>query len=105
MYSFGRGDTYQIGHGTTENLATPTPIKKLSCRVTHVSAGSAFSVCQSDESEDNIYVWGYGEMGQLMTGEDMDVELPERVELKGRRCLYVAAGGQHTTTLLSPRAD
>ncbi|TPX32425.1 hypothetical protein SmJEL517_g04468 [Synchytrium microbalum] len=73
-------------------------------KITSVSAGTFFSVALSDEETNNLYTWGYGEMGQLCNpGVDDDVLRPFRTNLNNRKVLMVSAGGQHTLMLLAPK--
>lgn len=52
--------------------------------------------------DSNLYAWGYGEMGQLANGSE-DAPEPFQLELKDRKVLDVACGGQHTVILLAPK--
>jgi regulator of chromosome condensation len=104
IYSFGRGDSGQLGHGNNDNLFNPTEIQSLSnLSITFISCGSAFSLALSNEPCDNLYMWGYGEMGQLANGLDEDSNIPSKINLKGRTVLNASCGGQHTVLLLSPK--
>jgi regulator of chromosome condensation len=63
-----------------------------------ISCGPAFTTAVSNDLD--LWAWGYGERGQLGSEGGVDVEEPEQVEMRGRKCLKVAAGGQHTVMLL-----
>lgn len=113
VYSFGRGDSYQLGLGNTENLPVPTLLQSLANkRVTSIDCGSCFSLAITEETPEgsNLYAWGYGEMGQLgngetADGEGTDEETPFRLPLKNRKVLNAGAGGQHMVILLRPKEE
>lgn len=124
VYTFGRGDSGQLGHpekdNEKQNLSTPTLLSGLPENVKSIACGSSFSLAvtqqpnssdsandmDSDDEEDrggnNLYMWGYGEMGQLSNG-CMDADEPEQTNLKGRRVLNASAGGQHTVLVIAPK--
>ncbi|KAI9001996.1 regulator of chromosome condensation 1/beta-lactamase-inhibitor protein II [Gaertneriomyces semiglobifer] len=56
-------------------------------------------------TSNNLYTWGYGDMGQLINGDPQDEESPFEVELKGRRVLWAGAGGQHFVGVLSRKNE
>ncbi|KAI9332723.1 regulator of chromosome condensation 1/beta-lactamase-inhibitor protein II [Zopfochytrium polystomum] len=106
VFVFGRNDDGQLGLGDGERRESPTLLPSPT-GVTQVAANSSFTVALTDPSEgNNMYVWGFGEMGQLAVGNDTEVELvPRQVELKGRKVLRIGAGSQHTVMLLRPKDD
>ncbi|KAJ3345053.1 Regulator of chromosome condensation [Kappamyces sp. JEL0680] len=98
----GRNDSGQLGlpsadfaehNSTATKLASLPKIKQISC-------GAAFSLAVTEDN--NLYAWGYGEMGQLANGSE-DAPIPFEVELKGRQVLSASGGGQHTVLLLAPK--
>ncbi len=125
VYTFGRGDSGQLGHpekdNEKQNLSLPTLLSGLPENVKSISCGSSFSLAvtqvdsdssaagsddmDSDDDDtrgNNLYMWGYGEMGQLSNG-CMDADEPEQTNLKGRRVLNASAGGQHTVLVIAPK--
>lgn len=100
MHVFGRGDSGQLGltpsqsHSTPQHLPLPRAIS--------ISAGAAFSLAVTEEEEDNVYGWGYGEMGQL-ANDSVDAESPVSFKIKGRKILGAEGGGQHTVLLITPK--
>jgi regulator of chromosome condensation len=101
VYVCGRNDSGQLGlpssdhaeHCSTATLLSLPPIE-------HISCGAAFTLAVT-KSQD-LYAWGYGEMGQLANGSE-DAPLPFQIELKGRKVLSATGGGQHTVLLLEPK--
>ncbi|KAJ3091893.1 Regulator of chromosome condensation [Quaeritorhiza haematococci] len=102
VYVFGRGDSNELGFGDKKSLETPT-LQPAVSDVRSISCGTAFSLAITNEAGNNLYMWGYGEMGQLANGGE-DAEVPFRVELKGREVITASAGGQHTVLLLKPKS-
>lgn len=101
VYVFGRGDSGQLGLPDTETQSEPQLLKELS-NIRQISCGASFSLAVSDAPTDNLWMWGYGEMGQLANGNE-DREVPEQTEIRGRTVYCAAAGGQHTIVLLNPK--
>ena len=63
------------------------------------------SSCFAVTTSGTLYSWGYGDLGQLGTGEEQDENAPVEVSsrskhLKGRQVMQVGAGGQHTVVLV-----
>ncbi|KAJ3110920.1 Regulator of chromosome condensation [Phlyctochytrium bullatum] len=102
IYTCGRNDDGQLGTGS-DRTNKPTPhLLKEPTDVWCISSNGAFSLALTKESGNNLWMWGYGEMGQLANNNE-DADEPFEVELK-ERCVYVAAaGGQHTVMLLKPK--
>ncbi|KAJ3197627.1 Regulator of chromosome condensation [Irineochytrium annulatum] len=101
IYTFGKGSDGQLGFGDDETKTVPTLLDEPK-DVRFISANGAFSLAVTEEESDNLFMWGYGEMGQLANkGENEDT--PARVELKGRHVFMAAAGGQHTVLLIRPK--
>lgn len=101
VYVCGRNDSGQLGLESTKypehsskavQLALP-PISEISC-------GAAFTLAVTKTRD--LYAWGYGEMGQLANNNE-DAPIPFQVELKDRKVLRAAGGGQHTVLLLEPK--
>ncbi|KAJ3413162.1 Regulator of chromosome condensation [Chytridiales sp. JEL 0842] len=100
--TFGRNEDHQLGVGD-DTTAHPTPtLLSEPTNVHTVSANGAFSMALTSESSDNLWMWGYGGMGQLCNqSTDDDEAEPLNIDLKGRRALRGGCGGQHTLLLLS----
>ncbi|KAI8802972.1 regulator of chromosome condensation 1/beta-lactamase-inhibitor protein II [Cladochytrium replicatum] len=106
VYTWGRGDSGQLGHGDNESKSTPQHVKTLDQHISSISAGSYFSLALHSDplppaapSKTQLYGWGYGEMGQLANGSQ-DEQEPTEFDLKGRVVLCSSAGGQHVVMLL-----
>ena len=120
VYAMGRGDSGQLGLSRSKEnkppagCATVVPLRIPQqffggSRILQVEAGGCFSVALAANNE--IYAWGYGEMGQLgnVTSSDTDTVPDDEVipynlsqtgpELNGVKVLQVGAGGQHTAIL------
>jgi len=67
LYAFGTNHNGQLGLGTTENQLLPALVDKVQAfageQVVSVSCGCAHSACVT--REDNLFVWGCNEEGQL----------------------------------------
>ncbi|KAJ3078593.1 Regulator of chromosome condensation [Rhizoclosmatium hyalinum] len=104
IFTFGRNDDGQLGTGSSESVNTPHRLPEPK-NVIEVSANGAFTlaVTRDDDFEgNNLWLWGYGEMGQLANGGE-DENTPHEVELKGRHVYKAQCGGQHTLLLLRPK--
>lgn len=107
VFVFGRSDSKQLGLGRPQDTqvgayeATPTLLSSLG-NIHLVAAGGQWSAAVSKSGE--LYTWGYGDAGQLATGEDHDEETPFQVKLNTRKVLSIGCGGQHLVLLLSDRA-
>ncbi|KAI8912825.1 regulator of chromosome condensation 1/beta-lactamase-inhibitor protein II [Gorgonomyces haynaldii] len=102
VYVFGRGDSGQLGIGK-KDAVTKAEKLELGCKAISISCGASFSLAVSDEDGNNLYAWGYGEMGQLANGSE-DADEPFQLELKERQVLQCQGGGQHTLLLIKKKA-
>ena len=106
---FGRNEDAQLGFEIAGEKTVPTP-RLLECsemknvRYIGCGCGGFFSFALTSDEGDNLFMWGYGESGQLANGGE-NAEEPERIDLKGRYVISAAAGGQHSVFLLAPRAS
>ncbi|KAJ3075380.1 Regulator of chromosome condensation [Podochytrium sp. JEL0797] len=106
VYTFGRNDDGQLGTGNTEAVDTPHLLAEPK-DVMEVSANGKFTVAVVKDEKlagDNLWAWGYGEMGQLANGGEDETD-PVEVNLKGRHVFKAAAGGQHLLLLLRPKDE
>ncbi|KAI8842866.1 regulator of chromosome condensation 1/beta-lactamase-inhibitor protein II [Chytriomyces cf. hyalinus JEL632] len=104
VYTFGRNDDGQLGTGGSESVSNPHLLAK-PANVISVSANGAFTCAVTEDNDfegNNLWLWGFGEMGQLANGGE-DESTPNEVELKGRHVYKAACGGQHTLLLLRPK--
>ncbi|KAI8618618.1 regulator of chromosome condensation 1/beta-lactamase-inhibitor protein II [Chytriomyces sp. MP71] len=104
VFTFGRNDDGQLGTGSAESVSSPHLLKEPR-NVIHISANGAFTCAVTEDKEfegNNLWLWGYGEMGQLANGGE-DESTPHQVELKDRHVYKAVCGGQHTLLLLRPK--
>lgn len=103
VYSFGRGNYGQLGHGTEDDCLIPKMIKTFSEKsITQIACGDHHSLALSDSGE--LYAWGYGEMLQLGNGIESDEYTPHLVEakiLEKAKILEIQGGAQHTVLLVA----
>jgi alpha-tubulin suppressor-like RCC1 family protein len=66
LYTMGRGNDGQLGHGDRDDLDRFRPVTTLD-RVTSVSCGNAQTAVIANGG--NVYTFGYGERGQLGIGK------------------------------------
>ena len=105
VFSWGAGDSGQLGHGVKDDLFSPRCVKGLlvlprrsmcgRCvkgllgEKVHQIASGAYH-CAAVNSQCSVFTWGAGQYGRLGHGDDMDCTVPrlvEDLERKGIRCL------------------
>lgn len=103
--SCGAGEHGRNGNGTSRDVLIPEPVDILDDKtVVQLESGSAFSIALTDEQE--MYVWGRNDQGQLGLGGGlaMDVyameDTPRVVEVSGEnseilKANHVSAGHSH----------
>ncbi|KDO31314.1 hypothetical protein SPRG_03930 [Saprolegnia parasitica CBS 223.65] len=109
VLTWGYGKSGALGHGTTdaprrEDEASPRPVQSLSkTHIFHIACGEMHTAVIS--SAGDLYTAGWGENGRLgrLEAKDALSSTFERVELKQRKCTYVACGGAHTMLLTDTR--
>jgi regulator of chromosome condensation len=108
IHVFGRGDSGQLGLPSSDLALAQQKAVKLTIpddpKVKSIACGAAFSLAVTEDDGDNLWGWGYGEMGQLSNGS-ADSDEPFNVALKGRRVIDAAGGGQHTLLLIAPKVE
>ncbi|OQR98416.1 regulator of chromosome condensation (RCC1)-like protein [Achlya hypogyna] len=109
VLTWGYGKSGALGHGSRDfprrdDLARPTVVKALEkTHVFHIACGDMHTAVVSSAGE--LLTAGWGENGRLgrLEAKDALSSVFERVELKQRRCTYVACGGAHTMLLTDTR--
>lgn len=106
VYSFGKGDAGQLGHGDTKSTYIPTKIEELTDKtVTAISAGDSHSLALTDEGV--VYAFGSGDatglgdgVNEQLTptpieefGEFKEVEITYDLNGESADELYVFPGG------------
>ena len=105
VYTFGRGEEGQLGHGDAENQLEPRRVPAAGFnneRVMMVAARGLHTVALSEEG--HAYTWGWGEDGQLGHNDAENQHAPRQVEpgrFGGDKVLFVATGGRHTVAVKS----
>jgi len=112
VYSFGRGEYGQLGHGTTADSIEPVEIKFFSDLLAKDRTNQVLQISSKDNhctavtANGSLYAWGFGDRGQIGNAtadtEGKDANLPFKVEgpqLKTRKVISAGAGGQHTALL------
>lgn len=117
VFTWGRGEYGQLGHGAKENVAVPTvvkffePLNKAGNKVVAIACGGHHTLATM--SNGDVYSWGFGTMGQLGIGalksNDEDRAEPtklnnedERSKLHGKKVIWAAGGGQHSIFAVTP---
>ena len=94
LYTWGRGIFGQLGHGVSESVFMPTPVKGLSdIRVTQVACGWQHTLALSDLGM--VYSWGNGDEGQLGHSGTKDFTSPKLIQGLSE-VTYVSAGHSHS---------
>ena len=106
VYSFGRGDDGQLGHGDEAEQLLPRRVAALlDTRVCQLSAGSRHSLATDEAGA--LYAWGRGGNGRLGLGEAAPEKqlVPARVALPaGVRIRQASAGFRHSLLVASDGA-
>ena len=104
VYTFGRGDSGQLGHGNDEeDQLAPRRVPAAAFsgqRVVMVAVGNAYTVALSEAG--HVYTWGRGGYGQLGHNDEEDQRVPRQVEpgwFGGEKVVFVAAGRAHTVAV------
>eukprot|EP01105_Mastigella_eilhardi_P021285 TRINITY_DN5141_c0_g1_i2.p1 TRINITY_DN5141_c0_g1~~TRINITY_DN5141_c0_g1_i2.p1 ORF type:complete len:681 (-),score=152.84 TRINITY_DN5141_c0_g1_i2:52-2094(-) len=101
LYTWGKGQDGQLGHGTKADSTVPRRVEYFAARglsVATMSGGYFHTAAVTDEGE--LYAWGYGEYGQLGHGGTESEFLPRKVDaMTGKLVCKVACGGMHTLIL------
>lgn len=102
VFVMGRKEYGRLGLGPNcEDANTLTQVPALnSFKCIDVGAGSSQSFAVTSSGE--LYAWGMGSNGQLGTGEEDDVETPQKIkgkQLEDKTVMRVTGGGQHTAIL------
>ena len=95
VYSFGDGESGELGHGDHDPQYFPRLIEALrGVRVRVVAAGFEFSLALADTG--SVYSWGAGELGELGHGRSEVLHTPRKIEALSGTCIWaVAAGHAH----------
>lgn len=117
VYTWGRGDYGQLGHGNYDPCDAPTPVaffdklKKEGNKVIQISCGGHHTLATMANGD--VYAWGFGTMFQLGIGQmdngDDDRNIPTqlnntdpRSKLHGKKVVWASGGGQHSLFVVTP---
>lgn len=116
VFTWGRGEYGQLGHGVKENSAQPTQVKffdaltKAGNPVVQIGCGGHHTLATMKNGD--VYSWGFGTMFQLGIGQlkgDEDRSEPtklnnedERSKLHAKKVIWAAGGGQHSLFVVTP---
>ena len=110
IFAWGRGDSGQLGISFDFNSSSHAPLQVggptfFEAPVQMIVSGSNHNLAV--DSNQNLYSWGFGAMGQLGTGSEEDLHVPKRLmfqkalsSLPGFRIKQIQAGGQHSLLLI-----
>ena len=79
LWSFGYNDYGQLGHGDTTSINTPKIVNTLK-DIQQISYGSCGVHFIAKNSQNQIFVNGYNDYGQLGTGDTQSVSIPEELD-------------------------
>ena len=78
-FTWGIGDGYGLGHGTTDHQHTPKRVEALTkYTITQLALGWRHGMVLDDKG--NVYSWGLGGWGQLGHGNNENQQLPKQIE-------------------------
>ena len=96
-YAWGRGDTAQLGDGTTATRSSPVTVVGGITNWSQVAAGSYHSLGLT--STGIAYAWGRSNYGQLGTGNTTDTSSPVTVVGGSTSWSQVSAGWSHSLAI------
>ena len=99
VFTFGQNKYGQLGLGQTSSVTMPTELQKISdvCRVF-----SGRYHCAALTTLGALFMWGWGERGQLGQANNNNQYVPDVVkELKDHVISDIACGDGHTVALTS----
>lgn len=109
LFAFGRNDFGQVGCSEKINAADwgvfvnrPTEVYLPPNEGNPVKIACGTNHCLVITDKNNLYSWGFGEVGALGHGDEDDRTLPKKVDLSRRgveKVLYADGGAQHTAII------
>ena len=79
LWTFGRNDCGQLGHDNKANINAPKVISNLN-DIQQISYGCCGYHFMTKNSQNQIFVAGYNEYGQLGTGDTESVSIPKEID-------------------------
>ncbi|XP_014260562.1 X-linked retinitis pigmentosa GTPase regulator-like isoform X2 [Cimex lectularius] len=97
VFSFGRNAFGELGLGSRTAVARPNCIKTLKpLKIVHVASGRGHTLFLTDGGQ--VYSCGNNDEGQLGHGDNMDLDLPEKIKLD-QNVKQLSAGFKHSAAL------
>jgi alpha-tubulin suppressor-like RCC1 family protein len=94
LWCWGSNDSGQLGDGTTQDSATPLPVKSLGANVQQASPGPIGHTCAC-LTDGTAWCWGRNESGQL--GDGSTLQRPNPVQVTGLASVVeISTGASHT---------
>uniref|UniRef100_A0A8C4X2D4 Regulator of chromosome condensation 2 n=1 Tax=Eptatretus burgeri TaxID=7764 RepID=A0A8C4X2D4_EPTBU len=99
VYSWGRGEKGQLGHGDTSRVEIPKPLEALQEQVVVDGAcGRSHTLCLTEEG--TVFAFGENRLGQLGLGNQTDaVPSPTQISYTGKPIVRVACGAEFSMVL------
>jgi hypothetical protein len=105
-YTWGGGDSFQLGHGEKANELLPRRVEffnERAAHVQHVSCGARHSAAVTDDGY--LYVWGTGDHGELGLGDDKVRTVPALVEALGNTTVRSVQTSVHFTAIITDTGE
>lgn len=100
LFTWGRGRSGQLGHGTFENVNVPTAVNALTDKyISQVSCGGDFTLAIAEKG---THVWSFGQGRWGATGlmHTDNVCIPQCMKgLENQKMAQISAGGRHALIL------
>ena len=98
LFTFGKGDFGQLGHGSFSHQALPKKVEAMrSKRIEDITAGDEYSLVLAGGE---LFSFGANDFGQLGHGDSQDSAVPKKVEwFSGKHIMLMSAGGFHSLVL------
>ena len=98
LFSWGRGNSGQLGCGNQLNEDSVKPVNALANnKVVDVQCGESHTVALTAEGD--VYTWGGGSMGQLGLGDFLRQSLPIKVCNLDAKIIQISCGKRHTAAI------
>ena len=106
VYTFGSGESGQLGHGDKKNRTSPTLVKSLEgMHITQVQCRGYHTMALT--SSGYVYTWGYAEEGQLGHGNKSKrkcLAIPCLLErLREHNVIQIASAGGHCAVIVNSK--
>ena len=105
IFTFGRNDRGQLGHGDRENRLSPTLVEALAeVFISQARCGLGSTIAMTTTG--SVYTWGCGANGNLGHGNRKDMTTPCLVErLRPHQAVQIATFNSHSAALVRPASS